>query len=152
MDFDLRSDVAFEKLEGADSLSPEIFCLLRDRMIEPTLLSDSNLLFSRLRPNPNLFRKDEVFELTEPAVVDLELIDPSTFPPIALELIGRESSKSLSKSSIKRSRSEMYSNGGPSSARNSAKAAVSAPRSPSFPEASSSWARSLIMEVRALLF
>lgn len=68
VDLDLTKDV-LERLAGCCWISPVFFVfLLRVRHTELGLDSDSDLLFSRLMPNPNFFRSDEVLELSEPVL------------------------------------------------------------------------------------
>lgn len=68
VDLDRTKD-AFEKLAGCCWKSPVFFAfLLLVRHTELAFDSDSDLLFSRLIPNPNFFRSDEALELSEPVL------------------------------------------------------------------------------------
>lgn len=68
VDLDLTKD-AFERLAGCCCKSPAFFAfLLLVRHTELGLDSDSDLLFSRLIPNPNFFRSDEALELSDPVL------------------------------------------------------------------------------------
>lgn len=68
MDLDLTKD-AVERPAGCSCKSPMFFAfLLSVRHTELDFDSDSDLLFSRLMPNPNFFRSDEVLELIEPVL------------------------------------------------------------------------------------
>lgn len=65
--------------------------LLKVLQTYPTLDSVSFLLFSRLKvPNPKRLRRDDVFELKEPVLVDLvrEVIEPFIDADSPLELTG----------------------------------------------------------------
>lgn len=67
VDLDLTRD-ALDILAGCWK-SPVFFAfLLRVRHTELGFDSDSDLLFSRLMPNPNFFRSDEALELSEPVL------------------------------------------------------------------------------------
>lgn len=49
--------------------------MLRVRQIDATFDSDSFLLFSRLKfPSPNLFLRDDAFELRDPVLIDRVLV------------------------------------------------------------------------------
>lgn len=68
VDLDLTKD-ALERLAGCCWKSPTFFAfLLRVRHTELGFDSDSDLLFSRLMPNPNFFRSEEALELSEPVL------------------------------------------------------------------------------------
>ena len=73
--------------------------LLSVRHTELDFDSDSDLLFSRLMPNPNFFRSDEALELTEPVLYARfrfnELADALDLPSSG-ELTGETSDLSLS--------------------------------------------------------
>lgn len=94
VDFDRRRD-AFDRLGGWDSPSLGCFVvLLRVRHTEPTLESDSSLLFSRLGvPNPNFFRREEAFELREPVLIDRARLSESVAESdvVPADLVGAES-------------------------------------------------------------
>lgn len=159
VDFDLTKE-AFDMLPGRESPSlVTLVFLLNVLQTDPTLDSVSFLLFSLLSvPKPKRLRREEALELNEPVLIDrarCEFIDPLIGVASPFELAGGVSkvrvscannesvlsaglhSNSLSESSTSRSKSVMYSCGFPSRTSNSAKAAVSAPRSPSLPDASS---------------
>ena len=75
VDLDLPKE-PLERLSGWEWPSPGLLAfLLRVRQIDATLDSDSFLLFSRLKvPSPNLFFRDEAFELRDPVLIDRVLV------------------------------------------------------------------------------
>ena len=75
IDLDLPKE-ALERLGGSECPSPGLRAfLLRERQIDATFDSDSFLLFSRLNvPSPNLFFRDEAFELRDPVLIDRVLV------------------------------------------------------------------------------
>ena len=75
VDLDLPKE-ALERLGGWELPSPGLLAfLLKVRQIDATFDSDSFLLFSRLKvPSPNLFFRDEAFELREPVLIDRVLV------------------------------------------------------------------------------
>ena len=74
VDLDLPKE-ALERFGGWDCTSPGLLAfLLKVRQIDATFDSDSFLLFSRLKvPSPNLFFRDEAFELRDPVLIDRAL-------------------------------------------------------------------------------
>ena len=78
VDLDLPRE-ALERLAGCEWPSPGLLAfLLRVRQIDATFDSDSFLLFSRLKVlSPNLFFRDDAFELRDPVLIDRVLVkDP----------------------------------------------------------------------------
>lgn len=157
MDFDRVTD-PFDKLEETNG-SPVAtfrFDLLSVRQTEGR--SPSPLLFCRNKVSAKRFRKDEVFEATDP-VAEAFCLAPDREPKAELLPVPNEvtapgpiSSKSRSWSSTILSSKLMYSCGSPSITSNSAKDAVNAPRSPSLPQPSRRSASNLMIAMKALLF
>lgn len=75
VDLDLPKE-ALERVGGWECPSPGLLAfLLSVRQIDATFDSDSVLLFSRLKvPSPNLFFRDEAFELRDPVFIDRVLV------------------------------------------------------------------------------